>query len=214
MTDIVTLTPNPAVDISTSVEKIVPVNKLRCTTQLRDPGGGGVNVARVVKRLGGDVVAVSPDWRSNRRSAAPACSSAKMFRAGLPPSPEETREDFSVTEISSGQQYRFVLPGPRLDEAEWQECLDLVAKIEPFPRFLVASGSLPPGVPDDFYAKVSRIAKQRRRQDGPRHLRCASRGGCRRRSSISSNRICVSWVNSPACSCPIRSNGKKRPGAS
>ncbi len=60
MTDIVTLTPNPAVDISTSVEKIVPVNKLRCTTQLRDPGGGGVNVARVVKRLDGDVVAVYP----------------------------------------------------------------------------------------------------------------------------------------------------------
>ena len=46
-------------------------------------------------------------------------------------------------------------------EFEWKECLRLVAAIEPFPRFLVASGSLPDGVPDDFYAQVARIAKQR-----------------------------------------------------
>jgi 6-phosphofructokinase 2 len=160
MTDIVTLTPNPAVDISTSVEKIVPANKLRCTTQLRDPGGGGINVARVVKRLGGGVVALYPIGgatgdllrRLIEREDVPSRTSSIA---------EETREDFSVTELSSGQQYRFVLPGPRLNETEWQECLDLVAKVEPFPRFLVASGSLPPGVPDDFYARVSRIAKQR-----------------------------------------------------
>ena len=160
MTDIVTLTPNPAVDISTSVEKIVPVNKLRCTSQLRDPGGGGINVARVVKRLGGDVVAIYPIGgatgdllrRLVERENVPSQTSTIA---------QETREDFSVTEISSGQQYRFVLPGPQLNEAEWRECLDLVAKIEPFPRFLVGSGSLPPGVPNDFYARVSRIARQR-----------------------------------------------------
>ena len=200
MTDIVTLTPNPAVDISTSVEKIVPVNKLRCTTQLRDPGGGGINVARVVKRLGGDVVAVYPIGgatgdllrRLVERENVPSRTSTIA---------EETREDFSVTEISSGQQYRFVLPGPQLNEAEWQECLDLVAKIEPFPRFLVASGSLPPGVPDDFYARVSRIAKQR----GAKMILDTS--GAPLAAAVaegvdSSNRICVSWVNSPACSCP------------
>ena len=74
---------------------------------------------------------------------------------------DETREDFFVSETSTGQQYRFILPGPRLNEAEWQECLKLVSSIEPFPRFVVASGSLPAGVPDDFYARIARIAKQR-----------------------------------------------------
>ncbi|MFN5688043.1 MAG: 1-phosphofructokinase family hexose kinase, partial [Bradyrhizobium sp.] len=46
MSDIVTITPNPAVDVSTTVERIMPVAKLRGTTQQRDPGGGGINVAR------------------------------------------------------------------------------------------------------------------------------------------------------------------------
>jgi 6-phosphofructokinase 2 len=73
----------------------------------------------------------------------------------------ETRENFFVDEISAGKQYRFILPGPRLGEFEWKECLKLVSALEPFPRFLVASGSLPDGVPDDFYAQVARIAKQR-----------------------------------------------------
>src|SRR5688572_16246629 len=60
MIDIATLTLNPAIDISTSVPKIEPIHKLRCTEQLRDPGGGGINVARVIRRLGGDVLAIYP----------------------------------------------------------------------------------------------------------------------------------------------------------
>ena len=48
MTDIVTLTMNPAIDLSTSVDRVVPVRKLRCEGLRRDPGGGGINVARVV----------------------------------------------------------------------------------------------------------------------------------------------------------------------
>lgn len=55
---------------------------------------------------------------------------------------EETREDFFVSETSTGNQYRFILPGPRLKEGEWQECLRLVSSIELFPGFIVASGSL------------------------------------------------------------------------
>ena len=60
MATIVTLTPNPAIDLSTSVDRIAPTLKLRCRAPRRDPGGGGINVARVVKRLGGDVEAIFP----------------------------------------------------------------------------------------------------------------------------------------------------------
>ena len=58
MEQILTLTINPAIDISTSVERVQPSFKLRCSAQQRDPGGGGINVARVVRRLGGDVTAI------------------------------------------------------------------------------------------------------------------------------------------------------------
>jgi 6-phosphofructokinase 2 len=160
MTDIVTITPNPAVDLSTAVDKIVPVYKLRGAWQRRDPGGGGINVARVVKRLGGDVSAIYPI------GGATGDSLRKLLeREGVASQTfaimDETREDFFVSEISTGQQYRFILPGPQLGELEWQECLNLLFRTEPFPRFVVASGSLPGGVPDDFYARVARIAKQR-----------------------------------------------------
>lgn len=160
MTEIVTITPNPAVDISTAVEKIVPVYKLRGTWQRRDPGGGGINVARVIKRLGGEAVAVYP-------IGGPTGDSLRKLveREGLASSnfaiEDETRQDFFVNETATGQQYRFILPGPPLRESEWQECLNLLSRIVPFPRFVVASGSLPPGVPDDLYARVARMAKQR-----------------------------------------------------
>jgi 6-phosphofructokinase 2 len=160
MTDIVTITPNPAVDLSTAVDKIVPVYKLRGTWQRRDPGGGGINVARVIKRLGRDVSAIYPVGGATgnllRKLVEQEGVASRTFAIT-----DETREDFFVGEVSTGQQYRFILPGPTLAESEWRECLNLLSRTEPFPRFVVASGSLPAGVPDDFYARVARIAKQR-----------------------------------------------------
>ena len=160
MPDIVTITPNPAVDLSTSVEKILPTRKLRGMSQRRDPGGGGVNVARVIKRLGGQASAIYPVG-----GGMGALLQELLDREGVASRTfaiaDQTREDFFVSETGTGQQYRFILPGPRLNEAEWQECLKLVSSIEPFPRFVVASGSLPTGVPDDFYARIARIARQR-----------------------------------------------------
>jgi 6-phosphofructokinase 2 len=160
VTDIVTITPNPAVDLSTAVEKIVPVHKLRGAWRRRDPGGGGINVARVIKRFGGDVSAIYPvggaTGNSLRKLVEREGVASQTFAIA-----DETREDFFVSEVSTGQQYRFILPGPNLAESEWRECLDLLSRTEPFPRFVVASGSLPGGVPDDFYARVARIAKQR-----------------------------------------------------
>jgi len=160
MTDIVTITLNPAVDLSTSVDRIQPVAKLRGQSQRRDPGGGGINVARVIRRLGGDARAIYPVGGAigsllRQLLDQEGVASQTWTIAG------ETREDFFVDEIATGKQYRFILPGPQLDAFEWQECLKLASALDPFPRHLVASGSLPAGVPEDFYARVARIARQR-----------------------------------------------------
>ena len=160
MTDILTITPNPAVDLSTSVEKIIPTQKLRGTSQRRDPGGGGINVARVIKRLGGEARAIYPVGGAMGEMLRELLDREGILSQTFAIA-DETREDFFVSEVDTGQQYRFILPGPRLIETEWQECLKLICSIEPFPRFVVASGSLPAGVPDDFYARIARIAKQR-----------------------------------------------------
>jgi len=159
MANIVTLTPNPAIDLSTAVDRVVPTVKLRCTAQRRDPGGGGVNVARVIKRFGGDVEAIFPaggfTGQLLRRLIHNEGIASRVVEAQA-----ETRQDFYVSELATGEQYRFVLPGQQLREPEWQECLSVLASSAPAPKFVVGSGSLPPGVPDDFYARAASVARR------------------------------------------------------
>ena len=158
MTDILTLTMNPALDIASATERVQPTHKLRCDTAQEHPGGGGVNVARVVHRLGGDCAAIFPAGGFTgdllrRLLDEEGVTALSVDIAG------ETRESFSVRESSTGQQFRFVLPGPELSESEWQRCLERVFTPGMTPRYVVASGSLPPGVPDDFYVRLIRLLK-------------------------------------------------------
>ncbi len=156
---ILTLTLNPALDISTSTEQVVGAHKLRCSTSRVDPGGGGVNVSRVIQRLGGRSIAVytagGPVGEAYRRLIE-----AERIPSVVVPVQGSTRENFTVDETSTGKQYRFVLEGPELTEDEWRACLDLVIQAVPPGGYVVASGSLPPGVPDDFYARVVRLAQE------------------------------------------------------
>jgi len=156
MPQIFTVTLNPAIDVSTSVDTVEPVRKLRSGAVRRDPGGGGINVARVVRRLGGEVLAVYPAGGPigallERLLAAEHLPSLSLPIAG------DTREDFTVVETSTGREFRFVLPGPKLKPEEWQACL--AAVVRNGAEYLVASGGLPPGVPGDFHAQLARHAK-------------------------------------------------------
>jgi 6-phosphofructokinase 2 len=156
---ILTVTVNPALDISTMTEVVSSGHKLRCGPSRLDPGGGGVNVARVVQRLGGRPLAVytagGPTGEAYRRLIE-----AERLATLVVPIQGSTRQDFTVDETSSGKQFRFVLQGPELSEPEWRLCLALVAdSIQPG-GYVVASGSLPPGVPDNFYAEVARLARE------------------------------------------------------
>ena len=119
-------------------------------------------MARVAKRFGADVCAIYTMGGTLGQLLRHLLEQEEV--TGFPvPISEETREDFTVLETVSGRPYRFVLPGPRLCDQEWRAYLDTfashVSQARP-PRFVVASGSLPPGVPADFYARIARTAKQ------------------------------------------------------
>lgn len=77
------------------------------------------------------------------------------------PTKNWTRENLMVMEDNTGNQYRFGMPGPETQESEWRQCLQKLENLQQLPTFVVASGSLPPGVPDDFYAQVAAIANTR-----------------------------------------------------
>lgn len=158
---IVTLTMNAAVDESTTVERLEPERKLRCGDPVQEPGGGGINVARAIRRLGGDALAFYP-----RGGAMGDLLERLLDREGVRQVPLPirgwTRLNLNLIEASTGRQYRFVMPGPTLTDADWQHCLEAMAQTRPAPSYIVASGSLPPGVPEDFYARVAEIAARRR----------------------------------------------------
>ena len=159
MAEILTITMNPSIDVSTSVDRVIPSRKLRCGPSRRDPGGGGINVARVAKRLGGNVVALYT-------SGGPrgALLTRLLHEEGIEGTAvrieDDTREDFTVDDISADSQFRFVSPGPHLQEGEWLAALDTIKGYTEKFDYIVASGSLPPGAPDDFYARVAEIARE------------------------------------------------------
>lgn len=159
MPRIATLTLNPAMDLSTATAQVEPTRKLRCSRPRYDPGGGGINVARVVAELGGDVVAVYPAGGPfgdmlERILAALALPQLRVPIAG------DTRESFTVDETATGRQFRFVLPGPELSAAEQQACLDAIAALDPAPEFIVLSGSFPPGVALAYFDAVAALARR------------------------------------------------------
>ena len=159
MPPIVTLTMNPALDENSSVEYVFSDAKLRCQAPRQEPGGGGINVARAVARLKGEALAIYAAGGPSGDLLGKLLEGEGVPRLVIPIA-EWTRRNVNVRENTTGRQYRFVFPGPTLSENEWRRCLDTLKRVRPRPEFVVASGSLPPGVPVDFYARVAGIARE------------------------------------------------------
>ena len=158
MLKILTITLNPCIDKSIAVNGLYADRKLHCKLHSFEPGGGGINVSRAIQNLGG----TSECWflqggyhglfflqliRHKLRYKSFAISN-------------ETRENIIVHDESSGAQYLFDISGPIVTEGEWEPILTALQHSEGT-DLVVASGSLPPGVPTDFYARLARIAKSK-----------------------------------------------------
>ena len=159
MHKIITITVNPALDKSTKVNQVLPEKKLRCEEPVYEPGGGGINVSRAIKKLGGDSCA----WFLSGGPAGEMLSKL-LNEEGITSWAVETknwtRENLMVMETTTGNQYRFGMPGPETYENEWKQCLERLEQLpqDKVPEYVVASGSLAPGIPDDFYLQLAEIA--------------------------------------------------------
>ena len=155
---IVTLTLNPALDLVSSAEVVRPIHKIRTTGDRIDPGGGGINVARVIHSLGGDALAIIAVGGVTGRYIEDLLDEAGVPRLSVPIA-GRTRICLTVLSHATGHPYRFVPQGPVLSKQEWQEVLDRIETVEA--SWIVVSGSLPPGAPLDAYAQVARLAARR-----------------------------------------------------
>jgi len=154
---IVTLTVNPAVDKSTHIDRLIPEQKLRCDSPRFDAGGGGINVSKAIKRLGGKSTAIftagGPAGQVLRDLVAQEGVECEVVETE-----QWTRENFIVAETSTNAQYRFGMPGTPLSEMETNAVLEALRQSKA--EYVVASGSLPPQMDANFYEKVAAISKQ------------------------------------------------------
>jgi 6-phosphofructokinase 2 len=159
MKNVVTVTLNPTIDKSASIDKVEAEKKLRCGPPGFEPGGGGINVSRALAILGKSSTAFHTSGGPLGKALESLLEDGEIHTR--PYSVKQwTRENLTIYEESSGEQYRFGMPGPELSEREWRGCLESIESIEPNPEILVASGSLPPGAPSDFYGRLARIARK------------------------------------------------------
>lgn len=159
MFNIVTITFSPCIDKSTSVPALIPERKLICTAPKLEPGGGGINVARAIKKLGGEAIAIFPSGGYTGRYF-----NHLMEKENIPvvviETLNETRENIIVLDNETNCQYRFGMPGTEENEKEWKQILKALEELKDV-AYVIASGSLPPGVPLDIYAQISKIAKSK-----------------------------------------------------
>src|SRR5690349_8312612 len=147
-----TLTLNPSIDVSSEAAKVEPERKVRTCNERIDPGGGGINVARVLQRLGTSVEAIYLAGGATGGSLDELLERAGLARK-LVKIADDTRTSLTIHDHSTHLEYRFVPEGPAIEPDELQACC--AAILDGASDYFVASGSLPPGIPDDFYATVA-----------------------------------------------------------
>jgi 6-phosphofructokinase 2 len=155
---IVTLTLNPAIDISSEADVVRHTHKTRTRNEAIEPGGGGINVARVLYRLGADVRAMFLGGGMTGKVLDDLLGRAGIERHMIQIS-GDSRISLTVVETSSGHEFRFVPEGPEVSANEAASVLDAISSIDC--DYFVASGSLPPGIPEDFYARIGAAVSAR-----------------------------------------------------
>ncbi len=160
MPSVVTITFSPCIDKSTSIPSLVPEKKLKCAVPKLEPGGGGINVARAIKKLGGDALAIFPSGGYTGKFFNHLLEKENIASVIIETA-QETRENIIILDESTNNQYRFGMPGTALSENEWKQCLQAVEEISNA-EFIVASGSLPPGIPLNIYAQLAKMVKNKK----------------------------------------------------
>jgi 6-phosphofructokinase 2 len=156
---VITLTLNPAIDLYGAVDAMVPEHKLRCHDVRRYPGGGGINVARVLQRLGHPALAIFPTGGGAGATLEGLISAEGLAHVALRIT-AETRQNLMVHDAGKDEQYRFIFPGAALSPGELAACCDAALTRLCGGSWLIASGSLPPSAPVTTYAALAASAKR------------------------------------------------------
>lgn len=150
---IVTLTPNPSLDRTLELDRLDlgTVNRARAVRV--DPGGKGVNVARALLANGHAVRAVLPVGGRVGEHVGDLLAALGLDVVGVPIG-DDVRENVSLVE-PDGRVTKVNAAGPHLGDDEVEALVTATLDALDGTTWVAASGSLPPGAPDDLYARVA-----------------------------------------------------------
>lgn len=159
MKKIITITLNPSLDKGTTVNGIMPEKKLQCSNPILEAGGGGINVSRALQHLGCNSTAIYMygGYTGDKLNVLMQESGVECVAFN---SAADTRENLIVVDTIVNKQYRFGMKGAELTKEEWQNPLTYLEENTGY-EYVVASGSLPPGVPLDFFGRVAAIVQKK-----------------------------------------------------
>lgn len=156
---IYTLTLNPAVDRELTVPDIAYDTVLRASQSQVDFGGKGFNVSRLLKRLSTPSTAVG-FLGGKAGEILQDGLTALEIGADFVWISGETRTNISIITPEGGRYIKVNEKGPAIPTEKQAELLEKVAALAQPGDWWVLAGSLPPGVPDDFYARIIRLLNQ------------------------------------------------------
>jgi 6-phosphofructokinase 2 len=147
-------------DKSVTVHELISEKKLKCSQPIYEPGGGGINVARAIKKLGGDPTAIflAGGFVGDKISQLLGDDGIAVQRINII---GDSRENLIVADLATSRQYLFDMPGPTIQSNEWRACLNTITLSQGV-QYIVVSGSIPPGLPDDIFKRLAFIAAKRK----------------------------------------------------
>jgi len=160
MSNIITLTFSPCIDKSTNVAVLSPDIKMNCTSVKEEPGGGGINVARALYRLGCVAKAMYVSGGCTGKKFDLLMQNENIATLVIP-GINETRENITILDESNNKQYRLGMPMAPLIKSEYEQFLFQLEALDDV-TFIIVSGSVPPGVPLSIYAQISAIAVKKK----------------------------------------------------
>lgn len=156
MCKVITITFSPCIDTSTTVKILAPEKKLKCSNLKSEPGGGGINIARLLNKFGMEAIAVFPSGGCNGKFF-----NMLLEKQNVPSiiinAQHETRQNFVIGDESTGRQFRFNMPACKLSEKEYKACLKAVEKIKDI-DYVIVSGSLPESVPVTILRRLALLS--------------------------------------------------------
>jgi len=157
---IVSITPNPALDLGGTVDRLIPDEKNYVHGETRRPGGNGINAARIVHRLGFPVQ-LTGFLGGGVGAELKGLMDGEELNSQFVEITEPTRISITVSDLASHHQTRLSYSGPNITPLESERLIKYITALSS-KSLVIIGGSLPPGISPEFLKEILEILAEKK----------------------------------------------------